>query len=113
MPQGQRTVTIEHSQQHIMAGDKGTPAMDQYLKNLRQGNVGQMKNALNTLWEYTKDPLTLGGSTVEDLIQNANKFYTRMTGKSLLKKKTGWNAIKASGQSMKQKLKDLEKALGN
>jgi len=99
----------QNDKQHLLAGGRDTPAMNLFLKNLRQGRIGRMKNALNTIWEFAKDPMTAGGSKVEDIIQNSNKAWKRLTGKGFLKKKSkGWNAIKAAGEAMKQKLKDFK-----
>lgn len=97
---------------HIMSGGKGTPALKNFFNNLKQGRVGEIKNAVNTLWEFTKAPLTLGGSAVEDMIQNTNKAWKRIFGEGFLKKqKKGENSIKDAGTALKYKLEQLQKAL--
>ncbi len=103
----------QNDRTHIMSGGKGgTPAMDKFFKNLKKGPVGEMKNAVNTLWEFTKGPLTLGGSTIEDMIQNTNKAWTRIFGKGFLKKKgKSSNSIKDAGVALKNKLEQLKKVM--
>ncbi len=95
---------------HILAGGKGTPALDKFFKNLRQGNVGEMKNAINTIWEFGKSPLTLGGSDIEEMIQNTNKACKNYFGKGFLKKYIkGPNSISDAGIAIKNKLLQFEK----
>ncbi len=102
----------ENDKVHVSSGGKGTPALDKFFKNLKQGPVGEMKNAVNTLWEFSKDPLTLGGSAVEDLIQNTNKTWKRIFGKGFLKnQKKGSNSLKDAGTALKNKLDQLQKAM--
>jgi len=97
---------------HISTGEKGTPALDKFFKNLNQGPVGEMKNAVNTLWEFSKDSLTLGGSTIEDMIQNTNKAWKNIFGKGFLtKSKKGPNSITDAGKAIKNKLELLQKEL--
>lgn len=95
---------------HMATGKKGTPALNKFFKNLRQGPVGEMKNAINTIWEFGKSPLTLGGSDIEDMIQNTNKACESYFGKGFLKKSIkGPNAISDTGIELKNKLLQFEK----
>jgi len=95
---------------HAKTFSKGTPALNKFLKNLNQGPVGEMKNAINTIWEFAKDPMTMGGSKIEDMIQNANKLWTSISGKGFLKKPLkGPNSIKDAGIAIKEKLLQYQK----
>lgn len=97
---------------HIASGGADTPNLNKFFKNLKQGPVGEMKNAVNTLWEFAKSPLTLGGSAVEDMIQNTNTAWKSIFGKGFLNKpKKGSNSIKDAGIALKNKLEQLRKVL--
>ncbi|MCK5220288.1 MAG: hypothetical protein KAR14_01800, partial [Candidatus Aminicenantes bacterium] len=95
---------------HMATGKKGTPALNKFFKNLRQGPVGEMKNAINTIWEFGKSPLTLGGSDIEEMIQNTNKACESYFGKGFLKKSIkGPDSISDAGFAIKDKLLQFEK----
>lgn len=100
----------ENDRSYIASGGQGTPALDAFFKNMKEGRVGDIKNAVNTLWEYSKNPLTLGGAAIEDLMQNTNRAVERLLGKGFLKQSGGGaNAIRDAGQALKRKLEDFQK----